>query len=202
MHPLGFVCISAVWLMHVPAAAQNSIDHRLALDRSGPYRAQDAVPVALATGAIAGALYEGSESRLGKTFWQSSESLVLAGAFTAVIKRVARRESPQATDDSSRWFGSGGSSSFPSGHVTITSAAVVPFILEYRRDHPWVWALAALPVFEMAARVKAREHWQTDVLAGAALGAVAGYYTHSKGQPWIVAAMPGGVFVGYRQRLR
>ena len=45
---------------------------------------------------------------------------------------------------------------------------VTPFILQYAHDEPWIAALAILPVYEMVARVKAREHWQTDVIVGSA----------------------------------
>lgn len=191
MFALGCMCAGA-------AGAQNRLDHRVSADRSGIYRAQDAVPVALGLVAISGALYEGSESRLGRAFWQSGESIVFSGALAQGIKRVARRESPETTDQPDHWFSGKGNSSFPSGHVTFTAAAVTPFILEYQKDQPWVWALAALPVYEMVARVKARQHWQSDVLAGVALGVGVGWYEHGRTKPWVLSLAPGGVFVGYK----
>ena len=47
-------------------------------------------------------------------------------------------------------------------------------------DHPAVWSLAALPVYIGTARLKAQAHWQTDVLAGAALGGDIGYYESAR----------------------
>ena len=46
--------------------------------------------------------------------------------------------------------------------------------LEYGHDNPAVYALELLPLYDAIARVKVQSHWQTDVLAGFALGAVTG----------------------------
>jgi len=59
-------------------------------------------------------------------------------------------------------------------------------------------ALAILPAYEMVARVKAREHWQTDVLAGAALGFAFGAYEAHRNNPLIFSVLPGGAYVGFR----
>ena len=56
--------------------------------------------------------------------------------------------------------------SFPSGEVTLQASFVTPFIANYARDYPWVWALEALPAYDALARLKTQEHWQTDVIAG------------------------------------
>ena len=53
-------------------------------------------------------------------------------------------------------------------HIT---AIVTPFIAEYRRDQPLVWALAGLPAYVGVARMKSQAHWQTDILAAMALAA-------------------------------
>ena len=184
------------------AQAQNTLDHRLPEDRAGIYRAQDAVPLALGLAMLSGALIEGSESRLGRSYWQGGESFLASGLLAEALKRVVRRESPATTTDPGHWFSADRDGSFPSAHVAITTAAVTPLILEYQRDQPWVWTLAALPAYEMVARVKAREHWQSDVLAGAALGASVGWYEHGRAKPWVLTLLPGGVFVGYHASLR
>lgn len=80
------------------------------------------------------------------------------------------------------------------------SAAVTPFVLEYGHDHPVVYALELLPIYDAIARVKVRAHWQTDVIAGFALGAGAGYLAHRQDSPWILSAMPSGVQVGFKKR--
>jgi hypothetical protein len=75
---------------------------------------------------------------------------------------------------------------------------VTPMILEYGKDHPAVWTLAVLPAYEMVARVKQRAHWQSDVIAGAALGTAVGYGVHERG-PFVVRLLPGGAFVGFNK---
>ncbi len=60
------------------------------------------------------------------------------------------------------------------GEVTTTSALVTPFALEYSRDYPAVYALGLLPFYDAIARMKTWGHWQSDVLAGAMLGATSG----------------------------
>jgi len=51
----------------------------------------------------------------------------------------------------------------------------------------------------MVARVKAREHWQTDVIAGAALGLSIGAYEYHRNSPFIFSVLPGGGFVGFQK---
>jgi hypothetical protein len=182
----------------MPAAgrADNFIDHRVAKDTGGIYSLQDAVPVSLAVLAAGCALWEGSEDRLGKTCWQAGESGVAAAVAAEGLQYLTGRQSPAQTGDPNRWF-SGGKGSFPSTHVSVTTAVVTPFMYQYIRDDPWIGALAILPVYEMVARVKAQQHWQTDVLAGAALGVAVGAYEAHRSNPLILSVLPGGVFVGF-----
>lgn len=72
-------------------------------------------------------------------------------------------------------------------------------IMAYKEEHPWVWALALLPANEMVARVKTQQHWQSDVVVTAALGAAVGTYEYGHEKPWMVSLLPGGVFVGSRR---
>jgi membrane-associated phospholipid phosphatase len=181
--------------------ADNLIDHKLPLDTGGIYRAQNAVPIVLGAVTLAGALWEGSDTRLGKTFWQSGEALVLTGVATEGLKRLTRRQRPSTTDNPNNWFKGSGDDSFPSFHVAATAAMVTPLIMEYKNDYPWVMSLAALPVYEMVARVKGQKHWQTDVLVGAAVGTAIGVYEHGGDKPWVVSLLPGGVFIGFNKTL-
>lgn len=196
--------LSLSLIPYLGSAAENLIDHKLPLNTGGIYRTQiqDAVPIALGAITLAGALSEGSESRLGRTFWKSGESMIFAGALAEGLGRVTRRQRPSDSDNANNWFeGKSSEGSFPSSHVAATAAAVTPFIMEYSKDYPWTMSLAALPVYEMVARVKSQKHWQTDVVVGAALGVAVGAYEHSADKPWIVSLMPGGVFVGFRKAL-
>ena len=81
------------------------------------------------------------------------------------------------------------------------SAVVTPFIAEYGSDHPAVYALALLPVYDAVARVKTHGHWQSDVLVGAAVGIGFGIYAHHRKTPLIMGVLPGGgLMLGYHKQ--
>jgi len=83
--------------------------------------------------------------------------------------------------------------------VTAVSAIVTPFVLEYGAEKPTVYALEVLPLYDAIARMKVRGHWQTDVLAGFALGTASGYYAHHRASPFVLGYLPHAVFVGWRR---
>ena len=62
---------------------------------------------------------------------------------------ITRRESPATTSDPNHWF-AGSKGSFPSNHVSLTTAIVTPFILQYRHDN-WRSVGAALCLLGFAA---------------------------------------------------
>lgn len=138
-------------LVTAPAHA-GPVDQR-APEHAAPFW-QHAGPVANGTvlAGLGGALWLGTDDRLGQALWQGVESAALAGVATEVVKRAAGRLRPTETSDPNRWFEGG--RSFPSGHVAQTTAMVTPLILEYRRDQPLVWLLAVLPAYEMTSRVR------------------------------------------------
>ncbi|HET8553094.1 MAG TPA: phosphatase PAP2 family protein [Gammaproteobacteria bacterium] len=179
------------------------IDHRVTYDDSGIWRRKTQLHVidAVLLAEFAGALWEGGESRVGKTFWQSVDASVFAGGTAFVLKRVFERTRPSATADPGMWFQGccqGRHQSFPSGEVSAITASVTPFVLEYGPDNPWVYALEILPAYDMAARVKTWGHWQTDVLAGYAIGFLAGWYAHERKFPLVLGVMPHGIYVGLK----
>lgn len=178
------------------------IDHRVNEDDSGIWKRQyqrDLVEVMI-VGEVAGAIWEGGETRLGKTFWQSIDASVIGGVSAEATKIAFSRERPSETDNPNKFFQGGGHRSFPSGEVTAVSAIVTPFVLEDRQDHPSVYALELLPAYDMVARVKVRGHWQSDVLAGFVLGTASGVYAHSRSQPLMLSALPHSFMVGLRKR--
>ncbi|MDB5759648.1 MAG: phosphatase family protein [Burkholderia sp.] len=177
------------------------IDSRLNLDEHGIWNRNNQRTVEyLTVGAVfAGALLEGSDSRLGRTFWQSTDSILLGQAGYLVLNNTFRRQRPSTTDSPNQWFKSGGHS-FPSGEVTAISSAITPFVLEYGPEHPSVYALELLPLYDAMARMKSQAHWQTDVLAGWALGTAVGYYAHSRSQPFTVMVLPHGLTVGWHKQ--
>ena len=147
---------------------------------------------------IGGALWEGSDSRLGHAYWQSVDAVAIGAVTAQVMKVTFSRARPSQTDDPNLWFQGHGHNSFPSGEVMTVTTAVAPFILEYGSEHPEVWALAVLPVYDGIARVKAKGHWPSDVIASMAIGSAIGVYTHSRLLPISVGVLPHGVTVGWK----
>jgi len=198
----AFLIASALSPQLFAAGGPLGIDHRLSLDERGIWAPanQHAVEFGSAAVVLGGALWEGNETRLGRTFWKASESMLLADLSSEGLKRVFRRARPSQGNDPNDWFGPASRRSFPSGQMTHITAVVTPFIAEYGRDHPAVWGLAALPVYVGVARMKSQAHWQTDVLAGAALGAGVGYYEYTRESAWSAMVLPHGITVGFRKQ--
>lgn len=201
---LAACLLAAVASAHATVALAGAgllgIDSRVSYDNSGIWARSN--QTALIDGMMvvvgAGALWEGGEDRLGKTFWQSTDAAVFSGIAEAALKRIFSRERPSQTSDPDRWF-TGHGQSFPSGEVTTTSSLVAPLVLEFGGDHPAVYALELLPIYDGIARVKTRGHWQSDVLAGFALGTAAGYLLHRPGSPVILSLLPHGFAIGFRK---
>jgi undecaprenyl-diphosphatase len=161
-------------------------------------RTQHVLLGTLVTTNVVAGLWEGDATRLGRTSWQSIDGLVISAASTEVLKRTFRRRRPSNSDDPDDWFASARDRSFPSGEVASFAAAVTPFMLEYGREQPWVYALALLPAYDGYARMKTRGHWQTDVLAGLAIGTAAGWYAHGRSRSFTVQLLPHGVQLGMK----
>lgn len=178
------------------------IDHRWNYDNSGIWKrnVQTTLVNGLIVADVAAALWNGSDDRFGKTSWYALDSLAVAGASTEILKHVFQRERPIYTDDPDRWFQGSGNVSFPSGDVTAVTSIITPFVLEYRHDHPAVYLLELLPLYDGIARMKVQAHWQTDVLAGYAIGTAAGYFMHSRKIPLTVQLLPHGLTVGLSTR--
>ncbi|MHB8454909.1 MAG: phosphatase PAP2 family protein [Acidiferrobacterales bacterium] len=156
-------------------------------------------PPALIAGTALAAIWEGGQNRLGRTLWQSLDGAALAGASTYTLKYAFGRKRPAQTTNPDEWFQGTHAQSFPSGDVSAVTGLVTPMILEYRHTDPAVYLLAVLPAFDMVARVKAHGHWQTDVVGGALVGALSGYYAHRFAHPLILSVMPHGIEVGLRE---
>lgn len=149
-----------------------------------------------------GAVVEGTGTRLGRTWWRSAESSAASLVAVTGVKALAQRRRPDQADppDPDLWRQGSQYESFPSGHVTLATAAVAPFVMEYWRDQPAVWALAAIPVWMGFARVNVRAHWQTDVLGGWALGLATAWLASKPDSPLVLQAFGDGGFVGLRYR--
>jgi acid phosphatase family membrane protein YuiD len=177
------------------------IDSRLHYDNAGIWkRSNQLALIDTMMGVVGvGALWEGGETRLGRTLWQSVDAVTVSGIAEIGLKYAFSRERPSQTSDPNKWF-TGHGQSFPSGEVTVTSALVTPFVLEYGHDHPAVYALEALPVYDAVARMKTWGHWQTDVIAGFALGFASAYFMRKRRVPLVLSLMPHGIQIGIRMR--
>ena len=195
---LSSLVLGIVMLALASAANAGGIDHRVTFDQSGIWNrnVQKGVQYALVGGEIAGAVWEGGESEIGRTFWQAIDSSAIAAVSAEAAKHVFTRARPSQTDDPNQWFEGSGHYSFPSGEVTTVTAIVTPFMLEYGSRYPATYALAVLPIYDAIARVKSQAHWQTDVLASWALGIGTAYFAHGREKPLILGVLPHGFEVG------
>lgn len=178
------------------------IDHRVHYDNSGIWKRsnQNVLMYGTITTVVGGALVFGDQDKLGDTFWRSLDAVAFSSASAQVLKLTFQRERPSDTNDPNRFFRGVHNQSFPSGEVTMVAAAVTPFMVNYGPDHPAVYALALLPAYDAVARLKVRGHWQTDVLAGAALGTGIGIWATRTHSPIILGWLPGGFQVGWVHR--
>jgi undecaprenyl-diphosphatase len=193
---LGFAIASAY-----AGGGPFGIDHTVGGDATGIWSRrnqillQDVTPLVV----IAGALWEGDDTRFGHASWQSVDSLLIGTVTAAGMKVAFGRSRPTQTNDPNQWFQGRGHNSFPSGEVMEITTAVTPYVLEYGADHPAVCALELLPIYDAIARVKSHAHWQSDVLASFAIGTGIGYYTHSRPSSISVGILPRGVTVGWKR---
>jgi undecaprenyl-diphosphatase len=175
------------------------LDHELALDPSGIWsrRNQLSLQFGVVAFEIGGALWLGDASPLGHTLWQTLDSSTASSVGAAGLKRVFGRARPEANQGPDAWFRGRCCQSFPSGEVTLQASFVTPIILNHAAQHPWVWALEALPLYDGVARMKSQAHWQSDVLAGWALGTAVGYWATQRKTPFFVELLPRRASVSY-----
>lgn len=178
------------------------IDHRLTYDDSGIWNrsVQVAVVTGTVAGVVGGALWLGDDDKLGDTLWRSVDAIALTAVTTTTAKYAFSRKRPSQTDDPNEFFAGHGYQSFPSGEVAAIAAATTPIMVAYGPDHPLVYGLAALPLYDAVARMKTQGHWQSDVLVGAAIGTGFGIYAARRDSPIVVGWLPGGVSVGFSKQ--
>jgi membrane-associated phospholipid phosphatase len=176
------------------------VDHLVSYDASGIWNPDvyRGIVGALTVGQIGGAVWEGSESRFGKTMWQGIDSEIIAGVSAEAGKYIFTRTRPAQANNPCLWFQGKSNYSFPSGEASVAAALVTPYVLEYASDYPATYALLLLPFYVGAARIKNQAHWQTDVLAGWAVGGFSGWYAHSREIPIMIELLPHGFRVGYK----
>ena len=178
------------------------IDHPVNEDTSGIWNPNvyRGLMLGLTVGQIGVALWEGGESRLGSTAWRGIDSQIIAGLTTEVLKASFRRARPRDNPDPNSFFTCSSNCSFTSGEAAEAASIVTPYMLEYGPDHPAVYLLSIIPLYVGVARVKAQAHWQSDVVAGWAVGGLAGWYAHERDQPLVLQIMPHGIYVGLKKQ--
>lgn len=175
------------------------LDHRLPDDNRGIWKRSNQLDLeyGVALTEIGGSLWLGGQSRLGRTFWRSLDASAFSALAVQGLKYAFSRARPYQSESPNHWFQGSCCQSFPSGEVALQASFVTPFILEYHRNDPWVWALEVLPLYDAMARMKTQGHWQTDVLSSWALGTVFGIFAHNRHMPFFLSLMPHGVMVGW-----
>lgn len=186
----------------VPALASAGIDHELALDQSGIWarKYQTGLELGVIAVEVGGALWFGNDNQLGHTMWQALDASIISGVASEILKKSVGRARPDQGNNPNAWFRGSCCESFPSGEVTLQASFVTPLIVNYAKQNPWIWALEVLPAYDAIARMKSQAHWQTDVIAGWALGTGIGYWTTTWKTPLTVRVLPRGVSVGLSKR--
>jgi PAP2 superfamily len=179
------------------------IDHEWSYDNSGIWSRSNQVVLeyGVIAFAVGGAVWEGGDTRFGRTLWQSIDASAASGVVALALKYATSRVRPiDSGGDPNLWFKGHGNQSFPSGEVTLVSSVMTPIVLEYRHDDPWVYGLELLPVYDGIARMKVQAHWQSDVIAGFALGTAAGWLMHSNpNTPYVLSVLPHGFYIGLKK---
>src|SRR5262245_8041161 len=196
------LALAAIAAIPLSASAQHCFwshfDHRVGYDASGPLNPTTCrgTVYALTIAQIGGALWEGDESRLGKTMWQGIDSEIISGVAAEAGKYAFTRTRPATENNPCLWFQGRSNLSFPSGEASIAAGLVPPDVVEYGSEYPAVYALVLLPLWVGAGRIKNQAHWQSDVAAAWAVGGLSGWYAHNRDVPLLIEILPHGVAVG------
>ncbi|HTN50340.1 MAG TPA: phosphatase PAP2 family protein [Burkholderiaceae bacterium] len=177
----------------------SKIDHEVAFSESGVWNptAYRGLMITLTLGQIGGALWLGADEPLGRTMWQGIDSQILTAVGAEAGKYIFTRARPTQGNNPCLWFQGSGHYSFPSGEAASAAALVTPYILQYAREQPLVYSLLLVPIYVGAGRIRNQAHWQTDVIAGWALGGLAGWYAHGRETPITVQVLPHSITVGW-----
>lgn len=193
-----FLLAGALSALLIAPIAHAGIDHKVTPTDSGIWarKYSQGLEYAVIATEIGGSVWLGGQSELGLTFWQTIDSSVFSAVTAQGMKWAFGRKRPSETDSPNDWFNGAKYQSFPSGEVTLQASFVTPFIVNYADRAPLLWALELLPAYDAVARVKNGAHWQTDVIAGWALGSGIGYLAAKNKTPFILNVLPHGFMVG------
>jgi membrane-associated phospholipid phosphatase len=124
----------------------------------------------------------------------TTEAVVLASVASQLIRGPLGRSRPYVTNDSNQYDFSAGKGfrsfdrrAFPSIHTSSSMAVATVLTMETHRRHPGATPFVAPVLFAAGllpglARIDLNQHWASDIVAGAFMGAFAGYkvtkYSH------------------------
>lgn len=134
-------------------------------------------------------LYFAAYSRRQKLFlfWTTAISIVVArGVITEIIRFFYHRPRPFLTLPVSKplsngWFYSDTEWSFPSGHSAFFFAMATAIYLYNKKWGVWFFVAAILMNIS---RIVAGVHYPSDILSGAVVGIVVGYFIIYFGKKW------------------
>ena len=160
------------------------IDHEWALDQSGIWARSipDGARIRRRSPPKRrGALWFGNDNEIGHTFWQSADASIVSGlgALALKVRRSAARVPTRATIRTSG-FKAAAARASRAARSRCRRASSRRSSSTTRSEHPWVWSLEALPIYDGIARMKSQAHWQTDVIAGWVLGTAVGYWSTTR----------------------
>ena len=142
-------------------------------------------PIALGLALYAGGRVTGDDF-VTTTGREVMRAVLVSGGLTAMIKGAVGRSRPFASPgdadeyDPGHGFLNSARGSFPSGHTSAAFAAATVLVREMNRTHPRTRLildplLLSGATFVGFSRVYDQQHWPSDVVVGAALGAITGY---------------------------
>ena len=172
--------------------------------RVGRTLGEPLVGLALAGGAtLVGSMIDNDDVR--QVGIMSLKALVVAEAVTLTLKVAVGRSRPYVASDPGRlhpFAFNRDHFSFPSGHTAHAFSMATVVARHFGADHRWVpYVSYGLATTTAVSRVLERKHWPTDVLAGAAVGILAGRLVGTSGsendtlvQGVVLGPTPGGGF--------
>lgn len=127
---------------------------------------------------VAGGLFAATllsdDNHLQDAAYTSFEAAVYASLLSSGMKGLVGRVRPAEDRGPFVFYPFTEHRSFPSGHTTLAFALVTPWVVYY--PHPWTFGLYAVSTGTAVSRLSKERHWVTDVVAGAALGTLTGYW--------------------------
>jgi membrane-associated phospholipid phosphatase len=171
------------------------LGHQTEMDRGSVFGNAIGGPGPIALGVALYAAGRGTGSRFTtNTGREVIRAVLVSGSLTALMKGMVGRSRPNASPGDADEYRPGHGfldntrASFPSGHTSAAFAAATVLVRELHVTHPRArWLVDPLLLGSAAfvgfSRVYDKQHWPSDVVVGAALGAVSGYevVAHTRG---------------------